>query len=606
MKRNASWSQCVLSIIVLFFFLVSPSHSDGLKESNSQNYFLKKQTLENQLFFNKDTFNNTKNSIIPKKSYHLGYYVLVLMALTGIIPVIVFFIEHNLSGLYVFINHFKKCRDYNPRIAVVIPSWNEALVLEHTITILLQTDYSLDKLKLFIVDDGSTDNTQELIKKIQAQFPDNIINIYKQEGGRGKAHALNFGLQKVLSNDWAEAILFIDADVSFKKTTLHQMARHLVDPEIGAVTAYIKVGNREPNFISRSVGFEYIVSQAIARRAQNVIGVLSCLAGGAQLHSRENIELLNGQINTSTLAEDTYTTFATQQLGKKVIFEGNAVIYAEEPTSIVDIWKQRFRWARGNIQITKAFKSFWFRKNKSVLGGFLFGIFWFCILLTPLMMILTAIGLVGIFLLDKNYSAQLFFYLAYLSLFVYLYTTLYAILADTAASKLSWFEAITYPGIIALMMLFISINPTFFFTGLNSFFKFQHPQRVFDLILLFMESWCALCMLCAWLIFRCELWGLPTRLTKCLLVIVGYGPLLCTINFTAYIAELKRPNIKWHKTEKISSDRVPYARSKQVESYNYEKNIDSDYQHELRIFYCQLTSLFCVSGLFILFHFIKI
>ena len=48
---------------------------------------------------------------------------------------------------------------------------------------------------------------------------------------------------------------------------------------------------------------------------------MACLAGGAQLHSRENLESIGGRIDTSTLAEDTVTTFRTQLSGKSVVFE---------------------------------------------------------------------------------------------------------------------------------------------------------------------------------------------------------------------------------------------------------------------------------------------
>ena len=96
-----------------------------------------------------------------------------------------------------------------------------------------------------------------------------------------------------------------------------------------------------------------MTAQAAARRAQNVMGAMACLAGGAQLHSRENLEAVGGQVDTSTLAEDTYTTFLTQLGGRRVVFEPAAVVLAEEPDTVTALWKQRVRWARGNVQITR-------------------------------------------------------------------------------------------------------------------------------------------------------------------------------------------------------------------------------------------------------------
>lgn len=561
-----------------------------------------KEALERNLPGKKipQTNSNTKKWLYPTL-----YYLFVIMALTGIIPVIAFFIEHNLSGLHAFSNHYQQCKDFCPRIAVIVPAWNEALVLEHTIDILLKMDYPLSALRIYIIDDGSTDNTQDLLDLKCLEYPNNVFHVRKEGGGKGKAHAVNYGLKTVLSEDWAQALLLIDADISFKKDALRRLARHLADPEVGAVTAYIKVGNRQTNYMTRSIGFEYIVSQSIARRAQNVLGVIACLAGGAQLHSRQNIEALGGQINTSTLAEDTYTTFATQKLGKKVIFEGNAFVYAEEPKTILDVWKQRFRWARGNIQITKAFSDVWFRQCiKSRLGNLLFGIIWFCVLLTPVIMIISALGLVGLFILDKEHSSHIFFYIASVSLFVYLYTTLFSILVDRRTSSLSWLEGILYPGLISLFILAVSVNPDFFFKQLSYLVGTSNPKRLNEMVLLFMETWSALCMFWAWLIFRLEYAGVPTPITNFLLTIVGYGPLLCTINLSAYIAEIKHPNLIWDKTDKVSSIRKVYPRIVEAQPFDFDKTLAQDLQREYYFFLYQILSLIIVSGLFLIFYFL--
>ena len=148
------------------------------------------------------------------------------------------------------------------------------------------------------------------------------------------------------------------------------MTRHLADPGVGAVTAYIKEGSRPGNYLTRFIGYEYITAQAAARRSQNVLGAVACLAGGAQLHSRANIEALGGRIDTSTLAEDTVTTFRTQLRGRRVIFEPHAVVWAEEPGTINGLWKQRLRWARGNLQVTRRCSpAVWFRPWRGAPAG---------------------------------------------------------------------------------------------------------------------------------------------------------------------------------------------------------------------------------------------
>ena len=44
-----------------------------------------------------------------------------------------------------------------------------------------------------------------------------------------------------------EALLIMDADVIYSPDSMRKMARHLADPEVGAVTAYIKEGSADGN-----------------------------------------------------------------------------------------------------------------------------------------------------------------------------------------------------------------------------------------------------------------------------------------------------------------------------------------------------------------------
>ena len=192
-------------------------------------------------------------------------------------------------------------------------------------------DYPRELLRIFVVDDASTDATPEVIEAKAAEYPGTVVHLRRDKGGEGKAATLNHGLAVILADDWMQAVLIMDADVIYEASALRRMTRHLADPKVGSVTAYIKEGSRPGNYMTRFIGYEYITAQAAARRSQEVLGVIACLAGGAQLHSRDNIEALGGRIDTSTLAEDTVTTFKTQIAGRRAVFEPHAVVWAEEP-----------------------------------------------------------------------------------------------------------------------------------------------------------------------------------------------------------------------------------------------------------------------------------
>ena len=295
-----------------------------------------------------------------------------------------------------------------PNVAVVVPAWNEAAVIGRTIDTLVALEYPPERLRVYVVDDASTDATPEIVGAKAAEYAGRVFHLRRERGGEGKAHTLNHGLRRIRAEGWYEAVLIIDADVIFTGRSLARMVRHLGDPDVGAVTAYIKEGSRPANYLNKFVAYEYVNAQAGARRAQNVLGAQACLAGGAQLLRRESLEAIGGEIDTSSLAEDTFTTFNVQLAGKRVVFEPHAIVWAEEPRDIAGLWKQRLRWGRGNVQVSRRYRNVWLHRGKGRLGGLSFALIWFSVLLMPVLMVVSSFALVVLFLLDRGVSVDVF------------------------------------------------------------------------------------------------------------------------------------------------------------------------------------------------------
>jgi len=271
----------------------------------------------------------------------IGVVVCLILALSGLIPVIAAASTFVVIPFHAWVNHYKKAAPYLPRVAIVVPAWNEGAVIGTSIDRLMKLDYPREALRIYVVDDASTDATPDVVRDRAAQYPGNVFLLRREQGGQGKAHTLNHGIERILQDDWMEALLIMDADVIYTPNSLRRMTRHLADPEVGAVSAYIHEGSEDRNWLTKFISTEYVLSQPAARRAQNVLGAQACLAGGAQLHTRENLLAIGGRIDTTTLAEDTITTFETQLQGRKVVFEPHAHVLAEEPRAIDGLWKQR-------------------------------------------------------------------------------------------------------------------------------------------------------------------------------------------------------------------------------------------------------------------------
>ena len=373
-------------------------------------------------------------------------------------------------------------------------------------------------------------------------------------GGEGKAHTLNFGIERLLEDDWMQALLIMDADVIYARDSLRKMTRHLADPEVGAVTAYIKEGSRPANLVNRFIAFEYITAQAAARRAGNVIGALACLAGGAQLHSRANLLAIGGRIDTSSLAEDTITTFKTQLAGRRVVFEGNATVLAEEPGSLGALWKQRLRWARGNVQVTRRYRRVWFRPSPAHrLGSITFGLTWFCTFLQPLFMIAASAALVVLYLSDYSLAWHVFKMLWIVNALSFAFITSFALLIDPETGRRVWREALLFPGAISLAIIGFTCFPHLFGWGASELTAATglHPAGAWTrALVLFIYVWLAASMLVAYVAKRVESGSAGRWLSPALLAVAGYGPMLCAVTFAAYVDEARHTDQVWEKTEK--------------------------------------------------------
>ncbi len=474
----------------------------------------------------------------------------------AVVPVLAGLYQFLLVAFSVLSTHLEKVAPSLPQISILIPAWNEDAVIGTTLDRLMRLDYPPDRLRVYVVDDASTDRTPAIVQAKALQYAGRVFHIRRENGGEGKAHTLNYGLRELWESEWTEAVLIMDADVIYTADSLLRMSRHLADKKVGAVTAYIKEGSECPNYLQRFIGFEYITATGASRRAQNVLGFLACLSGGAQLHSRENLLAIGGQIFCETLAEDTFTTFRTQLEGRRAIFEPNAIVYAEEPDSLDGLWKQRLRWARGNVQVTGTFRSLWFnRRQYLTLGSFSMGLLWFSIFLMPLFQIGATVGLCSLYFLDAHLAWQFFRGFWIIAGVVYVAVTLASCVVDPESARRCWCEGILFPGVGALGVILYSLAP---FAGPLEGRQLAHllgPIGAHTAVLL-VYSWPVLSMVLSWLAKELERRRPRLRLGAItILYVAGYGPFLSAVTFAAYVKELLRAEMKWDKTIKTGKVR---------------------------------------------------
>jgi cellulose synthase/poly-beta-1,6-N-acetylglucosamine synthase-like glycosyltransferase/peptidoglycan/xylan/chitin deacetylase (PgdA/CDA1 family) len=250
-------------------------------------------------------------------------------------------------GIFAIVDRFRKRKnyagaDYAPRVAVLIPAYNEEKVIVRTIRSVMMSNYK--NIRVIVIDDGSTDNTyRAAVDAYPADIASGRLTVLSKPNG-GKADALNFGLEKTPE----EIYIGIDADGVIAHDAIANLVPHFADPKIGAVAGNAKVGNRV-NLWTRWQALEYITSQNFERRALDLFDVVMVVPGAIGAWRTEAVKQ-GGGYHTNTVAEDADLTMNLLEQGYWVIYEDRALAFTEAPVNMDGLMRQRFRWSFGILQ----------------------------------------------------------------------------------------------------------------------------------------------------------------------------------------------------------------------------------------------------------------
>jgi len=289
---------------------------------------------------------------------------------------------------------------YRPKVAVLIPAYNEEKVIERTVQGALDSDYP--NLRVIVIDDGSKDRTLAVIRQAFApeEAAGKVVILTKPNGG--KAEALNYGLAHIGD---AELFVGIDADTIIAPDAVSRMVPHFLNPRVAAIAGNAKVGNRV-NLWTRWQALEYITSQNFERRALNTLGAVSVVPGAIGAWRVSAVSEAGG-FHTDTVAEDADLTMALLRNGYRVEYEDRALAFTEAPTNANTLMRQRFRWSFGILQAVFKHRDVFARKG--VLGWVaLPNILIFQILLplvSPFIDLMFAVGTIWYFV-QKHYHPE--------------------------------------------------------------------------------------------------------------------------------------------------------------------------------------------------------
>lgn len=235
--------------------------------------------------------------------------------------------------------------NFNPKVSVIIPAWNEEVGVLHTIYSILKSGYR--NVEVFVINDGSTDSTHEKMRRFLRKYNhfrcNNKIPVYyKVKENGGKSRAINHGLKYATG----EIVLTIDADSVVDEKAIANIVKHFIDPEVMTVAGNVKIGNR-----SQTIGLiqqlEYMYGFYF-KKADSLMNSIY-IVGGAAAAYRRNIFSKVGVFDEDIITEDIEMSTRIQYAGYKIEYAADAIIYTEGPTELPGLCKQRLRWKYGRL-----------------------------------------------------------------------------------------------------------------------------------------------------------------------------------------------------------------------------------------------------------------
>jgi poly-beta-1,6-N-acetyl-D-glucosamine synthase len=266
------------------------------------------------------------------------------LGFTGIYPIFMALVWILCSTLFFFRQERAKLpqpgKDW-PFVSILIPAYAEE-DFEPSLDALLTVDYP--NYEVIVINDGSPDRTAEVVR---TYLGTGLIRLLDKKVNEGKSMALNDALPLCRG----EIVLILDADIIVHPNILRILVPHFLSGRVGAVAGNPRVLNRK-TLLQKLQAAEFSAIMSMERRAQRVWGRVMTVSGAVAAFRRSAI-LDVGGFSPDMATEDIDLTWRLQMRFWDVRYEPRAVVWMQVPPSVVELWKQRRRWARGLAQVLR-------------------------------------------------------------------------------------------------------------------------------------------------------------------------------------------------------------------------------------------------------------
>ncbi len=232
-----------------------------------------------------------------------------------------------------------------PMVSILMPAHNEGDILYNIVKEMTELNYP--NYELIMINDGSSDDTGQVLKNIVAMY-DNV-RVIDLKKNCGKANALYLGA--IASK--GEILVGVDADSYLDKNALRYLVSHFINKQngerVGAVTGNPRVRNRG-TLLGKIQLCEYASIISLIKRTQRVLGKVMTVSGVCVAYRKKAL-LECGFWDRDMMTEDIAVTWKLEKNFWDVRYEPRALCWMLVPETIKGLWRQRKRWAEGGLEV---------------------------------------------------------------------------------------------------------------------------------------------------------------------------------------------------------------------------------------------------------------
>ncbi len=257
--------------------------------------------------------------------------------------------------------------DRLPFISLVLPTWNEALIIEGKLRDVAAQEYPRDLLEVIVIDAASEDDTMRLVREwLDGHRGDAITDrfrIIEEEERQGKSFSINRAF--AAAHEDAEVLMMSDVDCRLTPGSLMRVGRRFLDPTIGALTGRQVLLNPEQSKKTEEEA-TYRESFTIFRVGESIADSTPIFHGECAAYRRT--ALAGHRLIEGANADDSQMAVAVRRNGARAIYDPDLVFNELAPpdTSAQNI--QKVRRAQGLVRHFWRNRDTWFRRRYGAFG----------------------------------------------------------------------------------------------------------------------------------------------------------------------------------------------------------------------------------------------